>query len=403
MKLFLPVITILFILFSSSSNVTAQTTPPAGQVANLTFSIKGIGLDGNLDPQNKIRRVEIRFYDHNINALDASSSPVAFIITDAQFNNDSSDSGFGKYINNQIALGTNITPGKYQIVIKAEKTLPYLIDKNPDSIKGDIFEISNTSKTAIVLTADDLLLGDISPMPHGDNVLDIDDYNLLTTCYGSIVSENSCPDKSLVDLDENGEIDGIDYNIMFASIRRLAELGFPVPSIQDLTPSTQPIIPSKTISPTSASDNTASEVETEDKVKSSSNNVLIIGIIFIVILLISIVLVILQRRKLKSFIEVMLHKHSKIDQNVNKPDNEAQTNEEKLNEEIDKEYFVKKQTYDEANKVSVLTLTDDAGPTLGYYAKESVTDGFARVKGTLKKDGEKIFINVDSLLPVTST
>ena len=69
-------------------------------------------------------------------------------------------------------------------------------------------------------------------------------------------------------------------------------------------------------------------------------------------------------------------------------------------ETVDKDFYVKKQTVDEANKTIVLTLTDDSGPMLGYYKGKEVTDGFSHIKGSMKKEGDKVYIEVSEITPV---
>lgn len=399
MKKILPFIyTIL--LFTYVGNVSyAQNTNLSGFKAKLTLGINGISINNAKELQNIQRRVELRFYSPDINTADKSAAPVAFIVINTEFNRNTDSAVFGKYISSEIDLRDKIAPGKYQIVIKADKALPYLIDTNLGEIGGDIFEINSNSKKILNLDVDNVLLGDIYPVPHGDNILDINDYNLLTSCYLKALSENPCPDALAIDLDENGEINGIDYNIMFASINKLAELGFPVPSIEDPASTIKSDNPSITPNHIKLKENdeNTSRIETQ----SINSRGIFLAVAIIVFILIIFIFSFIKRQKLKSFIDVMIHKNSKKDQVLPKTDEIDPKELENINKEIDKEYYVKKQTYDETKKLSVLTLTDDSGPTLGYYSQKEISDGFARVKGIIKKDKEKVFIDIISITPIT--
>ena len=64
-----------------------------------------------------------------------------------------------------------------------------------------------------------------------------------------------------------------------------------------------------------------------------------------------------------------------------------------------KEYFVKKQSDDETKTGFWLTLTDDSGPTLAHYKGTELTDGFANIKGEMKTENGKTFIEISELIP----
>ena len=66
---------------------------------------------------------------------------------------------------------------------------------------------------------------------------------------------------------------------------------------------------------------------------------------------------------------------------------------------IDKEYYVKVGTVDKEKNGVWLTLTDDSGPIEGYYSKGTeVTEGFAKIKGKKKIEGEKVYIEIEEII-----
>jgi hypothetical protein len=72
---------------------------------------------------------------------------------------------------------------------------------------------------------------------------------------------------------------------------------------------------------------------------------------------------------------------------------------QEMEEAIDKDYYVKQQSVDEVNKTVVLTLTDDSGPILGYYKGKEIKEGFAHVKGVMRKDESKVYVEVYEIVP----
>lgn len=82
-------------------------------------------------------------------------------------------------------------------------------------------DISFASSSAVVLPPITLVAADIAPDnpdgTFGDDKLDLLDYNALVNCYGVKADTPTCIDKAATDIDDNGVIDGIDYNILLRS------------------------------------------------------------------------------------------------------------------------------------------------------------------------------------------
>lgn len=377
----------------SVTPTSAPTPTPVGQVLSLDLKIPGIGSSGeNQTPQHKTREVSIYFFSPEVNTEDSSTTPVSAFVTTVNFDSNPDSPTYGNFVNPLIDLGDKIENGRYQIVVKTDQTLSKLIKSDKEEGPGgQIFEIGNSYNKKIELTGLTMLPGDIYPSPKGDNVMDINDYNGLVNCFGSRGETEACTDKILADLDDNGTVDGTDYNIMFGSFRVLLSLGLPVPTFVPGATTKMPTV----ISKPSPTEKPAKSTPAPAIKKSESSSGGIQVAIFIVIVMVLSGLVIFKRRKLKSFIEVLLHKQSK---GVRKDDGPEK--EEGIDQNVEKEFYVKKQTYDDVNKTTVLTLTDDSGPTLGYYSGGEVVDGFAKVKGIMKKDGDKVYIDVSAITPV---
>jgi hypothetical protein len=374
--------------------VFGQTATPSSssQAVSLKFRINGIGKGGNEYPLNKKRDVMLHFYNPDIKADDPSVKPLYSVPVTAEYDSDPDSSNFGSFINSKIFLEDSVPLGRYQIVVDTDKTLPKLVKVDAGSIGGTIFEVRNSRYDQIIIEDQVHLPGDIYPAPLGDGKMDINDYYLLESCFGVVRGEIDCSDKSNADLDDNGSLDGIDYNLMFVSFNTLSELGFPVPSFSPTVP-TEAVV---TLSVTPESTD-AEEKEQETQENSSGSGGLIAAIILSLLALVVSIVVVMKRKRVKGFLTTLLGKLEK-----GKKDTEK-TPDEGGEEKIDKDFFVKKQTFDEENKVNVLTLTDDTGPTLGYFKGEVGQDGFARVKGVLKKEGNKVYVEVVDIKPVESS
>ncbi|MBI3070342.1 MAG: hypothetical protein HYY87_03505, partial [Candidatus Levybacteria bacterium] len=98
-----------------------------------------------------------------------------------------------------------ITTGTYNIKVKADKYLRKLIPN-----------VQITQDTTNRISQITLVLGDI----NADNKLSILDYNILVDCFGDKANSQTCGNnnKDFADLDDNGRIDGVDYNLFLRSL-----------------------------------------------------------------------------------------------------------------------------------------------------------------------------------------
>ena len=326
-------------------------------IINLSFAVPGIGTQaGNLKPLHPVRPVTIRFYNPDTNTFDKAVKPLYEAKTLAVFDGDSTSPNYGTFQTSNFHLGTTVPAGKYQIAFKTDQAVQQLIRDNPANLAGHIFEVSD--KTIITLPLQNLIVGDIAPLPDGDNLVDEVDYAALTSCFGTRINDSNCPSKDFADLDDNGVVDGVDYNLMLLGHKHLTDLGF-----FDIRTSKTPVQNLKT-TPVVTKAPSTKPITTQNP--SSGMGIFITIIIFILILSAGIYWF------------------------------------KKVRGAGGKEYYIKKKldesTVDSGQGGVWLTLVDDAGQTLGHYNKTDVKDGFARIKGKTKTEDGKTFIEISEII-----
>jgi hypothetical protein len=363
---------------SPSEEVTPTTSPtltptpqPVGSVLSLSFSLPGIASNGgNLEPKRPTRPVTILFYDPDVNAADASVKPLYVIQTEATFDSDETSTTYTKFIQPYLDLGEKIPEGNYQVAIKTDQSLTKIIKTADSDISGIVFSLKN--KYPIIISARSLVMGDIVPSPQGDNLVTIADYNAFIDCFGEKLTSETCLVKNGADFDDNGVVDGIDYNIMLRSYKTLFESGLPIPTQTDttVTPTREPTLP---LSP--------SPIKKKQETGSSGA---IVGFIIFFILLI-VVGIILLNKKFRTALLARIRKEDML-------------TEQNTNTVTDKEYYVTKKE-DAPNKEGVwLTITDEKGPQLGFYQGTDIKDGFAKISGTLKTEDDKHYLAITKLM-----
>lgn len=178
---------------------------PGDVVFNVKVGLDAIGTTGNnqnptasnlsnKNPVHTIRNVTIEVYDQSNKLITTKPGSIIY------------DSNLGKFLGS-IDVG-NLASGDYTIKIKSDGYLKKLIPS--------IFSISSSmqSVTTINLPLVNLTAGDI----NGDNSISIADYSILLSCSiyttdnGSLCNSSSVS-KNLSDLNDDGAVDQIDYNL----------------------------------------------------------------------------------------------------------------------------------------------------------------------------------------------
>lgn len=98
----------------------------------------------------------------------------------------------------------NLAPGSYLVLVKIANFLP-------KQIPGII---SVTGAQTISLPQIALVTGDI----NNDDQIDILDYNLLISCFGSKSTAASCTNQQASDINDDGTVDGVDYNLFLREL-----------------------------------------------------------------------------------------------------------------------------------------------------------------------------------------
>lgn len=174
----------------------APTSPPVAGGTQLIFT--SIKLDGITD-------LSIKKKTSNIYVRQVESD--AILATGLMTYKPGSNGAFTGLVN----LPAQFTPGYY--TISTDNTLRKLI--------GFISPSANTTLSfEIALSLGDITSG-TGPEFKPNNAIDISDYNTIKDCFGDKFASNACkvhPNNAAADLNGDGIISGIDYNIFLKNI-----------------------------------------------------------------------------------------------------------------------------------------------------------------------------------------
>lgn len=188
---------------SPTRGATPTTTPfptntpvPGNTILSLTLSLQGIESStattgANTTPINQQRDVLVQVYNANNQQVGSDLSGTV-----------SYDALTGLFTGNVDAL--NLQTSVYSIKVKTDRYLRKLIPGIQTVQSGKSNNLPSTTLT----------LGDI----NGDNLIDIQDYNMLSSCFGVKQETPSCLAPDTADLDDNGRVDGIDYNYLIRNM-----------------------------------------------------------------------------------------------------------------------------------------------------------------------------------------
>lgn len=186
---------------TSGSLSPTPTIPPGETAIALMLCPHGIAncgdnanpqSTGNMNPLHTQRSITITVSDLNNNPLKSITGNVTF------------DSASGTF-KGTTDLGT-LASGLYVIRV----TMPqFLIKRIGPSVIQITSGQTNTTPEAF------LIAGDI----NADNKLDILDYNILASCFGSKATSPACNNQAqAADLNDDGKVDGIDYNLFLREL-----------------------------------------------------------------------------------------------------------------------------------------------------------------------------------------
>jgi len=405
----------------SPSVQVSPSSGPSGPVIDLTFTVPGIGSGGGvMKPLHTKRNVTVYIYAQNVNSMDPTVNPLYTIQGTAMFDSNPESPTYTSFINPNFDLGSSVQNGNYQIAFRTDLSFTTLIKQNASDIGGEIFSVSTGSQTQ--LPSQQMLMGD--SIPNGNNYsFTINDYNAFINCYGDKNATSSfCKGQNYADFNDDGVVDGIDYNILLRSLDGLLEEGEALPKITPTAALPKPTIrrkyfptPIKTVKKI----NTASPAATS---KSSENSgagaaVGVIFFFFILIILGGGVFLYLKNERIHEIVNALIHlsptgspaeeeptetetseeqagsseqpietETSTENPSENPPETQPETPPAPSGDSIEKDCYVKKKGPDDAGTGVWLLLTDDNGAVNAHYAKNDATDGFAKVKGVMKTD-----------------
>lgn len=408
-----------------------QPTATGDPIINLTFTVPGIGSGGGvMKPIHLKRSVTVFLYATDANSLNPTVKPLYTIQGFATFDSDPTSPTYTSFINPNFDLGNAVQDGNYQVAFRTDQSLRTLIKQNPTDIGGEIINLSHNSDP-IQIPSQTVLMGDIVPK-QGDNVIDISDYNAFINCYGTKATSSLCQRNNDGDFDDDGVVDGVDYNILLRSLTILEQEGISVPIASPTLSHPKRISrPINHVTPTKTQKKTPTPTQATQPQKNGGSPFGIIPFIVIFILLGAGGFILYRKRDMiralihlsptgtptpETLEEKPIEEEKPADQPAKK-ENAAPTESRKVNDQssqdtestdpssqtagsvIEKDCYVKKKGPDETGSGMWLLLTDDNGSTQAHYAKNDAKDGFAKVKGFMKKENGKTFLEILELNP----
>lgn len=176
---------------------------PTNVQLSLTLALQGVGFTGSSTqptlttlhtPKNTTRSVTVSVFDQNNNPVKTANGSVQFNTTSGLF------------------TGTIDIPGlpAGQYIVKVT-TQRYLVKKIPGI---QTLAIGTNAMPQVTMIAGDVNM---------DNKLSIEDYSILSDCYGAGLTSGACTTdkqnpKVQPDINDDGVVDGLDYQLFFDSL-----------------------------------------------------------------------------------------------------------------------------------------------------------------------------------------
>ncbi|HRN95908.1 MAG TPA: zinc-dependent metalloprotease family protein [Candidatus Levybacteria bacterium] len=161
------------------------TIPPGGVSLKIPVKLPGIGsaVGDNRTPRRSSRTGTVAITDLSGQTLEEKTTSFIFSSTDYSYT---------------AQLVTSLPAGQYFVKVKLDNTL-YKKTEQVVSLNSGVHELPVTS----------LAFGDLDQ----NNEVNMQDYSLFVSCFGN----KQCNQKTSTDFNDNGVVDGIDYNILLRS------------------------------------------------------------------------------------------------------------------------------------------------------------------------------------------
>lgn len=172
--------------------IVTQPPPVAGDT-QLVFNLTLSGIQAGRSLVTSVRNIQVELFNDAGNLV--NTKVVSNILQYA-----SSTGKFTATVN----MGA-VSGGNYTVKVKTDR---YLKKRTPGIV------VVPKDGATITIPETTLIVGDTS----GDNKVDIQDYNIIIGCFGDKASTASCTNKTLADLDDNGSVDEVDYNVFVRSL-----------------------------------------------------------------------------------------------------------------------------------------------------------------------------------------
>ncbi|HWY78831.1 MAG TPA: hypothetical protein VNW29_00580 [Candidatus Sulfotelmatobacter sp.] len=410
------------------------SSAPLGPSIYLAFSVPGIGSGSSvMKPLHFKRTLTVFLFSPDVNSLNHTVKPLYTIQGTATFDSNPYSSTYTSFVSPIFDLGSDVKDGNYQIAFRTNLSLRTLIKQSQTDIGGEIFSLAKGNDT-IQIPLQTVLMGDTIPN-QGDNSIDVSDYNAFINCYGSKNTSTFCKGKNYGDFNDDGVIDGVDYNILLRSLDVLSQEGVAAPK---LSPS--PMIPYRvtrlknptTPIPTKNKQITTSPTASTVTPPSGGNPIIgfILFLLFIIIIGAIGIVLYFKNEKIHNLINTLIHlsptgEPSSEETETPETPEEIQEGQEKSTEQavedatttaiptpaeqivqtkqspppanssiVEKDCYVKTKGSDETDTGMWLLLTDDNGAINAHYAKKDAKDGFCKVKGIMKTENDKTFLEI---------
>ena len=182
--------------------LTPTPTPTVTQGGTQFAIILKLGAIGapteNLTPVTTTRIASLQ-------VLSSSDQPVGSIATGNITYQAPQGSTPGVYTGT-ISTGQNLPTGSYSIKVKTDRNLWKKV--------AGFYNATLSSTVAIQLPRTNLATGDA----NNDGIVNIADYNVLYSCFEGKATTSSCANRVAPDFDDNGVVDGVDFNVMVRSL-----------------------------------------------------------------------------------------------------------------------------------------------------------------------------------------
>lgn len=195
--------------FTIQAPTPTPTPLPGSIVLDLSFTLEGIRANRKLESNIALSQVTATLEvlkDSDKSFASAAKGTVEYDPQDGKFKG-------------AIDIGNKLEKGKYTIAIKVpaylKRRIPKTFPVEPVTSEQQPIQTIEVSVLFPLPAGDIVKVKDDGTIDIGsDGKIDIADYNALTSCFGAKRHTSSCTLKEKADLNFDGGVDGIDYNMV---------------------------------------------------------------------------------------------------------------------------------------------------------------------------------------------